>query len=186
MNFIDISFLLTLVGMLALGFFQGTIRLTILIVAFYLSLVLAGLYFPWVGGWLAHSFGTASFVANYIAFGLVSLISFILITIGGFYTFRYAQFPGQLQFVDRTLGMLLGLILATLWLGLTAVMLWNMFVTQNAAAAINFPIMRWLDGSIKTSGLLNLFATHVLPKVYSVVQPILPTQVRSLFEVNKS
>ncbi|MFN8476206.1 MAG: CvpA family protein [Kouleothrix sp.] len=45
MNVTDIVFILILLGGLALGFFQGTIRLIITIIAFYVGIVLASLYF---------------------------------------------------------------------------------------------------------------------------------------------
>lgn len=49
MNLIDILFLLGVLGGLALGFFQGTIRLAIAIVSFYVSIILASLYFQRLG-----------------------------------------------------------------------------------------------------------------------------------------
>ena len=49
MNGIDVVFLLILLGGLALGFFQGTIKLLVAIIAFYVSIVLASLYFQAVG-----------------------------------------------------------------------------------------------------------------------------------------
>ncbi len=49
MNAIDLLFILLLLAGLAIGFFQGTIRLTIAIVSFYVSIVLASLYFQLVG-----------------------------------------------------------------------------------------------------------------------------------------
>lgn len=53
MNLIDILFLLGVLGGLALGFFQGTIRLAIAIVSFYVSIILASLYFQALGRFLS-------------------------------------------------------------------------------------------------------------------------------------
>ena len=49
MNLIDILFLLGVLGGLALGFFLGIIRLAIAIISFYLSIILASLYFQSLG-----------------------------------------------------------------------------------------------------------------------------------------
>jgi membrane protein required for colicin V production len=49
MNAIDILYILLLLGGLALGFFQGTIKLLIAVIAFYVGLVLASLYYQVIG-----------------------------------------------------------------------------------------------------------------------------------------
>lgn len=182
MNFIDLFFLLMLVGMLALGFFQGMIRLIVLLVAFYLSIVLASLYFPALATVFQTRFGSPRYVGEYVGFALILMIGFILLTIAGLYTFRYAKMPGRLQYVDRFVGVLLGVVLGTLFMGIFAVLLWNMMVLRGGCT-IDFPIMRALCGSVRTSFLLQYFANSLLPETYALVSPILPPGARLIFVV---
>ena len=76
-NFVDILFILLLLGALALGFFQGTIRLLIAIVAFYVGIVLASLYFPSVGLVFQQRFSSKLRVGQITAFALILLVAFL-------------------------------------------------------------------------------------------------------------
>ncbi len=182
MNFIDLFFLLLLVGMLAFGFFQGMIRLIVLLVAFYLSVVLASLYFPALANVFQTRFGTPRYVGEYVGFALVFMLGFILLTVAGLYTFRYAKMPGQLQYVDRFVGVILGVVLAGLLIGIFAVLLWNMMVLRGGCT-IDFPIMRMLCGGVRASFLLQYFASELLPRTYSLVDPVLPEGASLIFLV---
>src|SRR5215216_7146193 len=91
MNGIDLLFILLLLAGLALGFFQGTIKLLIAIVAFYIGIILASLYFPIVGNFFRVRFHASLEVGQIMAFGLILLLSFLLLTVAGLYTFRYAK-----------------------------------------------------------------------------------------------
>src|ERR1043166_7878220 len=104
MNFMDIVFILLLLGGLALGFFQGTIRLLIAIVAFYVGILLASLYFTTVGLIFQRRFHSTLYVGQITAFAIILLVSFLLLAIAGFYTFRYAKMPASLDFIDRIVG----------------------------------------------------------------------------------
>lgn len=180
MNFVDFLFLVLLVAMLAAGFFQGMIRLTIVLVAFYLSTVLASLYFPAVGAFFQRNFGTERFAADYIAFTVVLVVSFILLTIAGLYTFRYAKMPGQLQYLDRFGGVLLGVILAGLFIGVFSVLLWDIMIVGRGES-VDWPLMRSFGRSIRTSFLLGYFTNVILPETYALISPILPEGASRIF-----
>lgn len=182
MNLIDIFFLLLFVGGLALGFFQGMIRLTVMLIAFYLSVVLSSLYFTVLGGVFVQRFGSNRFVGEYVAFGLILLFAFVLLTAAGLYTFRYATLPGQLQYLDRFVGVLIGLLVGTLFIGLFAVLLWNLML-RRGGCSVDFPIMSWLCGSVQSSFLLSYFANTILPQVYGLIDPILPDAANILFVI---
>src|SRR5215470_1048896 len=106
MNGIDILYIILLLGGLALGFFQGTIRLLIAIVAFYIGIILASLYFTTVGLFFQRRFNSTLYVGQITAFALILLVAFLLLSIAGFYTFRYAKMPASLDFIDRIIGTL--------------------------------------------------------------------------------
>src|SRR5262249_61539673 len=86
MNLIDILFLLILLGGLALGFFQGTVKLLIAIIAFYVGIVLASLYFQSVGNFYRLRFNSSAEVGQITAFATVLAVRFILLTFAGFDT----------------------------------------------------------------------------------------------------
>lgn len=181
MNAIDILFIILLLGGLALGFFQGTIKLLIAIVAFYVGIILASLYFTTVGLFFQRRFNSTLFVGQITAFAIILLIAFLLLTIAGLYTFRYAKMPASLDFVDRIIGTLLGLLLAGLLLGMLAILLKDLFVYQDVAGSITFPIMRAFQGGVRSSFLVGFFANQILPLIYSTVQPALPRDAEIIF-----
>ena len=181
MNAIDILFILLLLAGLALGFFQGTIRLFIAIVAFYVGIILASLYFTTVGLFFQRRFNSTLYVGQIMAFIIILLIAFFLLTIAGFYTFRYAKMPASLDFIDRIIGTMLGLLLGVLFLGMLAIVLKDLFVYQDVAGSITFPIMRAFQSSVRTSLLAPLFSDRILPLVYTTVQPVLPRDSSIIF-----
>jgi membrane protein required for colicin V production len=183
MNAVDLLFILLVLGGLALGFFQGTIKLVIAIVAFYIGIVLSSLYFQIVGRFFRQRFGTTLEVGQITAFGLILLLSFLLFTIAGLYTFRYAKMPASLDFVDRIVGTLLGLVLGGLMLGIFASLLESLFVFRNPVAVLTWPFMRAFQGAVRTSLLVGFFANNILPLIYASVRPVLPAEADLIFRV---
>jgi membrane protein required for colicin V production len=181
MNFTDILFILLLLGCLALGFFQGTIRLLIAIVAFYVGIILASLYFTTVGLFFQRRFSSTLAVSQIMAFFIILLVAFLLLTIAGFYTFRYARMPASLDFIDRIIGTLLGLLLGVLFLGIFAIVLKDLFVYQDVAGSITFPIVRAFQGSVRSSLLRPIFSDQILPLIYTTVSPVLPRDASIIF-----
>src|SRR4029078_529336 len=141
MNGIDILFLLILLGGLALGFFQGTIKLLVTIISFYISLVLASLYFQAVGNFFRVRFNSSQEVGQITAFATVMLISFFLLLLAGLYTFRYLKMPSSLDFFDKIIGTLLGMLLGALFMGLLAILLKDLFVYRSPASEAALPFV---------------------------------------------
>jgi membrane protein required for colicin V production len=181
-NFIDILFIVLFVTSLAVGFFQGMIRLAVLLLALYLSMVLASLYYTAMGEWLAHNFGAQRYVGQYVGFALVLFFGFLLLSAAGIYTFRYARLPGRLEYVDRVGGVVLGMVLGTFFIGTFAALLFNLMIARGGSS-INFPLMRALGSAVSGSTLLNYFSTTLLPMVYTILGPVLPEGARLIFSV---
>lgn len=182
MNLMDIVFILLFFGMLALGFFQGMVRILVLMVAFYLALVLASLYFPALGEFLVRSFGTQRFVAQYIAFAMVLLIGFLILALAGLYTFRYFRMPGGLQFLDHMVGTVLGLVFGAMIVGILASLLYNLMIVRGGRN-IDLPVMATFGNAIASSFVMNYFGNVVLPLTYTFLDPILPEGADLLFRV---
>ncbi len=180
MNFIDVLFILLFVISLAVGFFQGMIRLLVLLVALYLSLVLASLYYTAVGEWLVRTFGSQRFVGQYVGFTLVLFFGFLLLAAAGIYTFRYARLPGGLEYVDRIGGVLLGMVLGVFFMGTFAAVLYNLMIARGGSS-IDFPMMRTLGEAVASSFLLHYFAGDLLTMVYGILDPVLPDGARMIF-----
>jgi uncharacterized membrane protein required for colicin V production len=183
MNVVDVIFILLLLCGLALGFFQGTIKLLIAIIAFYVGLVLASLYFQVIGNFYRVRFNSSAEVSQITAFATVLLVSFLLLTMAGLYTFRYAKMPASLDFLDRIIGTLLGLLLGALFLGMLAVLLRDLFVFRNTAGALTFPVMQAFQEGVRSSFLAKFFGTNILTLIYTMVRPVLPTGSDIIFRI---
>lgn len=180
MNLIDVLFLLLFIVSLAVGFFQGMIRLFVLLVALYLSMVLASLYYTAVGQWLMQNFGSQRFVSYYVGFVLVFFFGFLLLAAAGIYTFRYAQLPGGLKYLDHIGGVILGMLLGVFFIGTFAAVLYNLMIVRDGRL-IDFPLMRILGDAVETSFLLHFFASDLLTLVYGILDPVLPDGARLIF-----
>jgi uncharacterized membrane protein required for colicin V production len=172
MNFVDLLFLLLLLGGLALGFFQGTIKLLVAIVAFYVGILLASLYFTTVGLTFMRRFNSSLQVGQITAFAVILLVAFLLLTVAGLYTFRYARMPSSLDFLDRMVGTVLGLVMAGLFLGMFAVILKLLFYREIEVAQL--PIIASFQSSVRSSFLVVFFSNQILPLIFVTLQPILP------------
>ncbi len=183
MNFVDIVFILLLLAFLALGFFEGTIKLLVAIISFYVSIILASLYFQYVGGFLRQRLHTSPDMAQILGFTSILFVMFILLMVAGFYTFRYAKLPVSLDFIDRIIGTLLGLVMGGLVLGMLALILDILLIQGNPAGEMNFPIMHSLQSSARSSTMIGYFKFQVLPMILNLVRPFLPVEAFNLFGV---
>ncbi len=180
MNVVDLFFIFLFIGALALGFFQGMIRQIILIVVFYVSVLLASIYFSAIASFLQQRFSTNRTTAEYVGFAIVLTVSFIFLTAAGFYTFRYAEMPGQLLYLDRIVGLLLSAILGGLLIGILSILLWDIMIVAGGQNT-DLPFARFLGRSVRTSFLLRYFAEVILPQTYHLIAPILPAEAERIF-----
>lgn len=180
MNFIDVLFILTFFGILSAGFFQGMIRLIVLIAALYLSVVLSSLYYASLGEFFVRRFAADRYVGQYTAFFLVLLVAFLFLSIAGLYTFRYWRIPGSLQYLDRIIGTLLGMFLGTLVIGIFATLLFNLMIYRGGRN-IDLPLFQAIGNSVANSVMVRYFSNTLLPLVYNTVDPFLPEGADLLF-----
>jgi uncharacterized membrane protein required for colicin V production len=176
--FIDILLLIIFLVIAATGFFQGTIKILIAILSFYASVVLASLYFKFMALAFARS-GTSPIVADSLSFFLILAICFILLLAMALYTFRYVRIPVRLEFVDRLLGLVFGVILGVVFTSILAMMLHYAFVTHSAGDL--YPLTRAIQNSTRTSTFRQLLIFNILPQMYTVVSPFLPDAALPFF-----
>jgi membrane protein required for colicin V production len=183
MNGTDLMFILLLLGGLALGFFQGTLKLVIAIIAFYVGIVLASLYFQPIGNFFRVRFNSSTEVGQITAFAVVLVVSFLLLTGAGLYTFRYFRMPASLDFFDKILGTLLGMLMAALFMGILAVLLKDLFVFRSPATSASLPFVISMQSSVRGSTLVRFFGENILQLIYTSVRPVLPRDADIIFRV---
>jgi uncharacterized membrane protein required for colicin V production len=184
MNLIDITLLLLLMIFLALGFAQGIIKLLVAFVAFYVSLILASLYFQILGQFFRSRLRTNLEVSQIVAFTIILLVGFLLLTLAGLYTFRYAKLPSSLDFVDKIVGTLLGLVLGAFFSGMLAKVLVLLFINRNPASEIDFPIMGILQNGVRESNLIVIFTQQVLPLMFNILRPFIRPEAYFIFQIS--
>lgn len=182
-NINDLFMLLGLTVITAVGFFQGTIRLMVSIFAFYLALVLASLYYRIVGVFLINNLDTSPVAAPGVGFGLVLILSFIVLVIALLYTFRYAQVPHGLLILDRVIGAVLGLVLGGLIMGMYAIIMRFIFIDNSLASQVTWPIMFWLQNDVRRSFMVGFFLSDVLPLILNRLDPVLPDEANIIFRI---
>jgi membrane protein required for colicin V production len=182
MNWVDILYLLLILGGLALGFFQGTIKLVVAVVSFYVGIILASLYFQTVGNFFRVRFHSSVGVSQITAFALILLMSFIILTIAGLYTFRYAKMPASLDFIDRIIGTVLGLFMSALMMGMMSLILQRL-VSAGLGDVADLPIGAMVQSGVRSSQLLPFFARSVLPLLYGLLRPVLPAESQIIFQI---
>jgi uncharacterized membrane protein required for colicin V production len=180
-TFVDLLLIVLLIAVTATGFFQGTIRLLIALITFYASIVLASLYFRFMAVFFTRR-GTSEPVAASISFFLILLLCFIVLVAAGVYTFRYIRLPGRLDYIDRVVGALLGLVLAAMVGVVVSMVLSYAFVRYNPAATASFPLTSAFQRSVRASTVMKLLLGNVLPRLYTAVAPFLPEAALPFFQ----
>ncbi|NJK79412.1 MAG: CvpA family protein [Chloroflexaceae bacterium] len=180
MNIIDGIFILLFFGAMFLGFAQGMIRMAIMLFAFYLSVVLSSLYYPPFGTWIWRSFGGQEFVARYVGFAIILIVAFLMLTFAGIYTFRYVEIRGAFQYVDRIVGLCLGVVLGALVISILSILLWNALVVWRGER-IELPLFQTMGRMVRNSFLITYFSNYILPNLYDIVEPVLPPGARLIF-----
>ena len=158
------------------GFFQGTVKLVIALVTFYMSVVLASLYFKLMATYFSN---TSPVVAEAVSFFIILALCFIILLAMSLYTFRYVRFPGRLEYLDRILGVGFGVILGVVAASIIAVVLQFMFITHNAGN--EYPITRALQRSTQNSQILQLLLSNIMPRLLTILSPFLPDAALPFF-----
>ena len=181
MAFVDGMILLFVIIGLFFGFFKGMLKISFAIVAFYLGIVLASLYFRVVAIKIKENSSTSLQVLEMLSFLILLGVFFGVLLWALLYTFRYVRVGGRLQYLDKIIGAFLGVILGTFMASIFAMMLNYLFFTTNAPATLDFPMMKFLKESTQNSVMINVFTKTILPLIYAPISPILPDSADVIF-----
>lgn len=178
--FVDLLLLFGFIIISALGFFQGTVKLVIALVTFYASVILASLYFKFAASYIARS-GTSPIIADAVSFFLILAICFILLLAAALYTFRYVRFPNKLEFIDRILGLLFGIVLGAVGMSIVGMVLRFLFVSHSIGDP--YPLTRSLQSSTRTSNILPLLIENIMPQIFRIIGPFIPEAALPFFSI---
>ncbi len=177
---IDLLLLLALVAISIIGFFQGAIKLVLAAVTLYASMLLASLYFKFLALYFARH-AISPVLADTLSFLLILVVCFLLLLAATLYTFRYIRLPSRFELLDQVAGIALGIFLGIIVSSIVAMLLRYTFVNYDLAAQTSLPLVYTLQQSTRSSQLLPVLLTHVLPHLYTLVAPLLPDTALPLF-----
>jgi uncharacterized membrane protein required for colicin V production len=183
-NRFDILFVLFIFGMFVLGFAQGTIRRVLGIAAMTFSFLLAANLRDPLGSFLASNW--RQFVPEYsvmVGFGTVfvaAMVAFTLV-IQGFY--HHQPLFEKYQFVDETIGGVLGVIQGLLLIGFIVIILDSYFelptgTVENRGELI---FIRGFHDFYDNSIAADLLRSRLIPGFLNVFGLLIPLDLRSLF-----
>ena len=181
MSFVDALLIAFVFITTIVGFFKGTLKISIALVTFYLAVILASLYFSFMARALATNSTSSLQILNMLSFLVILVIAYIILLLTGLYAFRYIHVGQRAQILDKIGGAILGLFLGAMFASIFAMILRYLFITQFVEATLDYPLMRGLAGSTRKSVLLSLFVDGILPVLYAPLSPFLPEQADRIF-----
>ncbi len=176
-NFIDILLMLIFIAIAAAGYLGGTLRLLLVLISLYLSVVVAGFFYIPFAGWLYRTFETMdAFGAQMVAFLLLIIVTTAAVALSLIKTFGQARLPRFLAGLDQVGGGMLGVVTACFAAILISIVLRAFFgfIGQTAAAgAPVWPGFLALAQQTQASGVARLFLQLSTP-LFILVQPWFP------------
>ncbi|MHB1004424.1 MAG: CvpA family protein [Chloroflexota bacterium] len=169
MNAIDVAIVLAIIIMVTVGFMQGLLRQATLLLALYLSAVLAIQYHTVVGGWLAWMIPSDPAPRASVGFLLIFIWGVLFL---GWLTYRVypeTKIMG-LGLADNVIGAVLGLVAGTVAVSIAVTGLFFAISVQWP----NYDHARVaLDGMAQSSRLLPIVDSFA-PTLYVAVTPWFP------------
>jgi len=179
MNSFDVVSLIVVVVALILGFFQGAVRMIIVMIMAYIGLIIAGLYFQTIGDWLHLAANISTLESYSLAYIAVFVLCMLNLSSMGIYTFRF--FRGNIEsIVNRTIGLVCSMTTVLLLLGTLAHLL--LIIPNNGTASE----MRSFIGSdllrtVATARFAVPLSNMVAPIVLQILDPFVFSDINQLF-----
>lgn len=176
-NTIDILFALLFIGVIAYGFFSGIIRLVMLLIALYLSVIVAGLFYIPFGDALRSGLSSLEiFTSQVLAFLVLACAGTAILTLTMIKTFVAVRLPNFMAGADQVGGASLGLVVGLFAAVITTIILRIYFGLILSAANAGFnvtPILLTLALHMQTSFLANFFIDLSKP-IFTIISPWFP------------
>ena len=180
MNPFDFATLLVCFIALGFGFFYGVLRMIVFGVLAFICLVLSGLYFQTFGD-LLHLYANINLSESHaIAFLSTFIVTFIVLTAMGLYTFR--SIAGDIQSTtSRIAGIAVSLINTLIVWGTVAHLF--IFVTQAVPEAETISVFGGTQAIalVESSKTIKPLAVATTPTVVSIMAPFVFSDINELF-----
>jgi len=171
LNPIDALIAFALLGGIIWGFLHGLVRMVLSLLVLYIATVLAMSFYGQGGRLLGYlsSGAIGGTMSQALAFVLILVLTTSIINFVLSRTYKNTELPGVRQ-IDQLGGMLLGFLLAAVWIGLSVVAL--AFVLSSTGGA-GSAFRQTLQYYFVSSNLIPIFY-HFLPLVLVTLKPWMP------------
>lgn len=180
MNPFDFATLLVCFIALGFGFFYGVLRMIVFGVLSYICLVLSGLYFQTFGDML-HLYANINLPESHaIAFLSTFLVTFVVLSAMGLYTFRSIAGDHQ-STTSRVTGIGMALLNGLLVWGVAAHLL--ILITQTVPEADTTTVFGGQQATtlVDSSQTIKPLAGAAAPTVVSIIAPFVFSDIYELF-----
>jgi uncharacterized membrane protein required for colicin V production len=185
-NVIDILLVLAFLAIVAAGFIGGVIRLLFVLVALYLGVIVAGLFYVPIGLGLSSRLSAIDpFTAELVSFFLLMAGATVALSISLLKTFATLRLPRYLAGLDQTGGAALGVVAATFTVVVATVVLSFFFglVTETAAKGVQVsPVLLSLALQLRASFLARYFVDLSAP-LFVLIVPWFPNGLPAILVV---
>ncbi len=173
-----------IVLMFILGYAQGAIRRLLGIASIAFSFLLASQLRDSLGSFLASSWTQWPREYDFmLAFGFLFVLGGVIFTIVIQAFYKHAPISESHPLLDELAGGLLGIVEALLMIGAGIVVLDSFFRAQVTIGDNQIRFLKDLYGAVNASGTARVFRETLLPVFVTIVGPLLPADIRALFQI---
>lgn len=186
-NLIDLLLVGIFVAIIGFGFFNGVVRLLLVTISLYLSVVVSGLFYvPFAAAVTSRLAAITPFTAQLVAFCLLALLSTVALAFTLFRTFATVQLPAGLASFDQIGGAMGGVVAATFTAVVASVVL-RVFLSlattaQQGGIAVS-PLLLGLAEQRQASFMARYFLELAAP-VFALIAPWFPNGLPPLLGLN--
>jgi uncharacterized membrane protein required for colicin V production len=173
-----------IVLMFILGYVQGVIRRLLGIASIVFSFLLASQLRDSLGSFLASSWTQWPREYDFmLGFGFLFVLGGVVFTIVIQVFYKHTPISESHPLVDELVGGLLGIVEALLIIGAGIVVLDSFFRAQVTIGDNQIRFLKDLYGAVNASGTARVFRETLLPVFVTIVGPLVPADIRALFQI---
>jgi uncharacterized membrane protein required for colicin V production len=168
-NPFDVIIIVVLLGGVFLGMLRGLVRMVLNLIVLYVGAVLAVTFHMPVANYIYTIFAFPRRVCISLAFVLILLITYALLTFVIRRTYRDTELPGIRQ-LDQLGGLIVGFLVTALWIGL-GILVISFFLS--AAPSGTEGIQKNMITFFRRSAMVDMFY-RFLPVALATLRPWMP------------
>jgi uncharacterized membrane protein required for colicin V production len=171
LNPFDAIIVFALLAGIALGFIRGLVRMVLSLLILYLAVVVGMTFYATAGQWLTYLAAGAfsRSTGEAVAFAIIVVLAAAILNFALHRTYKDTELPGVRQ-IDQLGGMLVGFVLASVWVGLAFVALaFVLSATDTTGGALRQNMIFYF----RASALIPIF-DRLLPLFIATLRPWMP------------